>query len=88
MQATDIVARCHERGVLTFDIALRNFLLADELSLRIIDFANSSLMPLDLDITKADVEGCTFHLHLLHLSSVIYSIRALRAFSVACNMHS
>lgn len=83
-----IIARCHERGVLVFDIALRNFLLADDLSPRIIDFANSSLLPQDVDITRADDDGCTARVDLLHLSNVIYSIMTWRNFSVDCAMES
>lgn len=85
LQAADIVARCHEHGVLIFDIALRNFLLDDDASLRIIDFANSSLLPPGSDITQANVEGCIVGLDLLHLCTVIYSIMAWREFSVDCD---
>jgi serine/threonine protein kinase len=38
LQATEIIARCHQKGILVFEIALRNFLLADDFSLRLIDF--------------------------------------------------
>lgn len=88
LQATDTIARCHQRGVLIFDIALRNFLLADDLTLRLIDFSNSSLLPPDTNIVEANADGCTVQVDLLHLSSVIYSICTWRAFSVSCNTHS
>ncbi|KAK3114509.1 hypothetical protein LTR53_007113 [Teratosphaeriaceae sp. CCFEE 6253] len=79
VQATDIIARCHERGVLVFDIALRNFVLTENLDLRIIDFANSSLVPLSpsIDFSRVNVIGCTAGLDLLHLSNVIYSIMVI-----------
>lgn len=88
LQATNTVAHCHERGVLVFDVALRNFLLADDFSLRIIDFANSSLVPRSADITEANVDGCTARLDLFHLSNVIYSIMIWQKFSVECAMES
>jgi serine/threonine protein kinase len=85
LQATDVVARCHAKGILVFDIALRNFLFADDFSLRLIDFANSALLPESMDITLADVDGCTPKLDLLHLSSIIYSITTWQKFSVKCD---
>ncbi|KAK1824207.1 hypothetical protein LTR12_001273 [Friedmanniomyces endolithicus] len=88
LQATDIIARCHERGVLVFDIAPRNFVLTDDLDLRIIDFSNSSLLPLSMDINRAEVDGSTVRVDLLHLSSVIYSIMSWQPFSVDCAMES
>jgi serine/threonine protein kinase len=85
LQATDIIARCHDKGILVFDIALRNFLLADDFSLRLIDFANSAPLPEGKDITLADNDGCTAKLDLLHLSSIIYSIMTWQRFSVRCD---
>ncbi|KXS97607.1 hypothetical protein AC578_5761 [Pseudocercospora eumusae] len=88
LQATEIIALCHERGVLVFDIALRNFLLADDFSLRIIDFSNSSLVPQSMDITEANLDGCTARLDLFHLANVIYSIMTWQKFSFDCAMES
>lgn len=74
LQATDIIARCHDRGVLVLDIALRNFLLTDEFDLCIIDFTNSSLVSQEKDITKVDIDGQTALLDILYLCTVIYSV--------------
>ncbi|KAI7321510.1 hypothetical protein KC326_g2157 [Hortaea werneckii] len=87
-QATEAIAGCHEKGVLVFDIALRNFLLADDFSLRLIDFSNSSLIPTAEDIDMAEVDGSTTKLDLLHLANVIYSIWMWREFTVDCAMES
>ena len=84
LQASDCVARCHERRVLVFDIALRNFLLTDDLDLRMIDFANSALLPVDADLSKADVDGLTVKVDILHFANVVYSILAWREFSCRC----
>jgi serine/threonine protein kinase len=84
LQATDVIARCHERGVLVLDIALRNFLLTDEFDLRIIDFANSSLVSREEDITKVNINGVTASLDLLYLSAAIYSILTWQDFAVHC----
>ena len=83
-QATECVARCHERRVLVFDIALRNFLLTEDLDLRMIDFANSALLELEADVSKADVDGGTAKVDMFHLSNVIYSTLAWRVFSCRC----
>jgi hypothetical protein len=49
-----------------------------------IDFANSGLLPLGTDVSKADVDGGTAKLDMFHLSNVIYSILTWRVFSRRC----
>lgn len=88
LQATGAIASCHERGVLVFDIALRNFLLADDFSPRLIDFSNSALVTTGEDLALADIDGSTAKLDLLHLANVIYSIWTWRVFTVDCAMES
>lgn len=88
LQATEVIARCHRRGVLIFDVALRNFLLADDFSLRLIDFSNSALAPDGVNVTISGVDGCTVPLDLLHLSNIIYSISTWRKFSIDCAFES
>jgi serine/threonine protein kinase len=88
LQATECVARCHERRVLVFDIALRNFLLMEDFDLRMIDFANSALLELEADVSKADVDGGTAKVDIFHLSNVIYSILTWRVFSCRCEEES
>jgi serine/threonine protein kinase len=87
-EIVDVVTRCHEKRVLISDIALRNFLLAEDWSIRVIDFANSVLFEIDLDLAEAEEEGCTATLDLFHLGNVIYSIATWRKFSVDCAMES
>ena len=84
LQATECVARCHENRVLVFDIALRNFLLTEELELRMIDFANSSLLPLDADVFDADVDGETVRVDIFHLGDVVYSVLSWKDFACRC----
>ncbi|KAI6845504.1 hypothetical protein KC332_g5364 [Hortaea werneckii] len=88
LQATESIAGCHERGVLVFDIALKNFLLAHDFSLRLIDFSNSSLAPMTEEITLSETDGSTAKMALLHLANVIYSIWVWREFTVKCAMES
>ncbi|THY90939.1 hypothetical protein D6C95_06459 [Aureobasidium pullulans] len=58
-QLLDFVAACHEKKVLWFDIALRNLLLADDWTIRAIDFANSTALPLETDLATTDWDGYT-----------------------------
>lgn len=87
-QITDIIARCHERRVLLYDIALRNIVLTNEHEIRLIDFANSVLLPEDVDVSQAAVGGYSMAVELLHLANVIYSVMSWRKFSVDCAMES
>ncbi|KAI7201267.1 hypothetical protein D0869_04489 [Hortaea werneckii] len=84
LQTTEAIACCHERGVLVFDIALRNFFLADDFSLRLIDFSYSSLVPTAVDVDMVEVDGSIVKLDLLHLANVIYSIWVWQEFTVYC----
>jgi hypothetical protein len=68
------VAACHDKKVLWFDIALRNILLADDWTIRAIDFANSTAEPLDADPNATSSDGYTAKVEVLHLVNVIYSI--------------
>jgi serine/threonine protein kinase len=88
VQVTETIARCHDRGILIFDISRRNVLLKDDLDLRTFDFANSSLIPQSEDIAQANIDRCTAALDLFHLANVIYSIIIWQPFSVDCAMDS
>ena len=47
----------HDRRVLVADIATRNFLLDTDLSLKICDFSEASLLPLDSNMETVDDNG-------------------------------
>jgi serine/threonine protein kinase len=49
----------HSCNILADDIALRNFLIADDMTLKMIDFGRCSLFPQDVDITTASDNGMT-----------------------------
>ncbi|KAI4718477.1 putative histidine kinase HHK15p [Aureobasidium sp. EXF-10727] len=84
LQIVDFVAACHDRKVLWFDIALRNILLADDWTIKAIDFANSTVMPLDADLYATDWDGYTPKLEVLHVTNVIYSISRWEKFPTDC----
>ena len=72
------------KKVLWFDIALRNLLLADDWTIRAIDFANSTALPLETDLATTDWDGYTQKLEVLHVTNVIYSISQWEKFQVNC----
>jgi len=84
LQLVDFVAECHDRKVLWFDIALRNILLADDMTIRAIDFANSTVVPLDADVEAKTSDGYSAKVEVLHVTNVIYSISRWTKFQTDC----
>jgi serine/threonine protein kinase len=82
VQIIDVYAACHARNVLVCDIALRNLLLADDYTVRAIDFANGSLFPLENVGELRDVDGYTSMVDVLHVTNVIYSLSSWKKFQV------
>ncbi|KAE8356533.1 hypothetical protein BDV28DRAFT_126807 [Aspergillus coremiiformis] len=63
----------HSRKVFVDDIALRNILILDE-QLKLADFGQSILLPLDIDITSANENDLNVQIEILHLGWILYSI--------------
>jgi Leucine-rich repeat (LRR) protein len=70
--------------VLVCDIALRNLLLADDYTIRAIDFANSSLHPVEEVGELKDPDGYTSTVDILHVTNVIYSLSSWKKLQVDC----
>ena len=64
----------HNAKVLVDDMTLRNILIADDLSLKMIDFGQCPLFPMDTDINAVSDHGLTAQADIFHLGCVIYSI--------------
>ncbi|KAF7128791.1 hypothetical protein CNMCM5793_003700 [Aspergillus hiratsukae] len=64
----------HDRRVLVADIASRNFLLDSDLSLKICDFSEASLLPLDSDMEAVDDNGYTAQIDIGLLGAVMYEV--------------
>lgn len=64
----------HERCVLVADIASRNFLIDADLSLKICDFSEGSLLPLGSDMEHVDENGFSTQMDICLLGAVIYEI--------------
>ncbi|KAI4219355.1 MAG: hypothetical protein L6R36_008382 [Xanthoria steineri] len=77
MSAIETLHHLHQCKILLDDIALRNMLIADDLSIKMIDFGYCVLFPPDADITKVEDEhGLTVQGDIFHLGNLIYSIAA------------
>lgn len=64
----------HDRRVLVADIASRNFLLDSDLSLKICDFSEATLFPLDSNMDAVDDNGFTTQIDIGLLGTVMYEI--------------
>ncbi len=64
----------HDSRVLVTDIASRNFLLDSDLSLKICDFTEASLLPLDSDMEAVDDNGYTMRIDVGLLGAVMYEV--------------
>lgn len=64
----------HDRRVLVADITSRNFLLDSDLSLKICDFSEASLLPLDSNTETMDDNGFTTQVDIGLLGAVMYEV--------------
>lgn len=60
--------------VLIDDMTLRNILVADDLSLKMIDFDQCSLLSLNVNLNAISDNDLTAQVNIFHLDCVIYSI--------------
>ncbi|PWY91608.1 hypothetical protein BO94DRAFT_618511 [Aspergillus sclerotioniger CBS 115572] len=68
----------HSHKVFVDDIALHNILAFDD-QLKITDFDQSILLPLDTDITSVNENDLTVQIEILHLGWIMYSIASWQA---------
>lgn len=64
----------HDRCVLVADIASRNFLLDSDLSIKMCDFSEASLLPLDCNMGCVDDNGYTTQIDIGLLGAVMYEV--------------
>ncbi|KAE8145815.1 kinase-like domain-containing protein [Aspergillus avenaceus] len=69
----ETLAYVHSHKVFVNDIALRNILVLDE-QLKLADFGQSMLLPLDIDITSANENDLNVQIEILHLGWILYSV--------------
>jgi serine/threonine protein kinase len=75
----DTFSYAHARRVVIQDVALRNILVQDN-SLKLSDFGESFLLPLDTNMAQFCVNDTTAQIEILHLGCILYSIAAWREF--------
>jgi serine/threonine protein kinase len=77
LSLTDTLSYVHSRKVFVDEIALRNILIADD-QLKLADFGQSVLLPIDADVDTICEEDLTAKIEILHLGWIIYLITVWR----------
>ncbi|KAE8151432.1 serine/threonine-protein kinase HT1 [Aspergillus avenaceus] len=73
-QMAQALEQVHAKCVIVADIATRNFLLDSELSVKICDFSEASLLPLDTDMETVDNDGFSIQTDIGQLGAVMYEV--------------
>lgn len=73
LSLTSTFSYIHSCKVFVDDIALRNVLIIDD-QLKLADFGQSVLLPLDSDIVSANENDLNVRIEILHLGWILYSI--------------
>lgn len=68
------ISYTHFRHVIIGDIASRNVLLDKDKSVKLCDFSDSDLIPLDVDIEKAEDNGASTSADIFQFGSLVYEI--------------
>lgn len=68
------VVHGHSRSIIIADVRLENFLLDEDLNVKLSDFGESTLMPLELDLTGPDDVGFSVLTDLRQFGAVIYEM--------------
>jgi len=64
----------HDRRVLAADIATRNFLLSADLDVKLSDFNQSTILPLNTDMETVDDSGYSIYTDIGQLGTVFYTV--------------
>ncbi|KAL9027443.1 MAG: hypothetical protein Q9196_004028, partial [Gyalolechia fulgens] len=80
MSVIQTMCHLHQCKILVDDLALRNLLLTDDRSLKMIDFGNCSILPMDTDLSLANEDGLTVQVDIFYLGCLIYSIAVWEKF--------
>jgi serine/threonine protein kinase len=74
LQLASTVLYLHNSKVLIFDLGARNVLIADDDTLKLIDFGQSTIFPETEDVATASDDGCTLQTDIFHFGCLIYTI--------------
>ena len=73
-QMASTIKYVHDKHVIIADIATRNFLVADDLSIRLCDFTESTIMSPNVDMDKAEDSGFSVLTDLGQFGAVMYEV--------------
>jgi len=83
--AVHSINSCHEARILLYDIALRNFVITEDLTLLAIDFEQASIFPEDTNLeTAEDHLGVTVRVDMFHLGCVLFSLATWKKCHIEC----
>ncbi|KAL8866957.1 MAG: hypothetical protein Q9174_005972 [Haloplaca sp. 1 TL-2023] len=77
-----IVCYFHQQNILLNDIALRNVLIADDWSLKMIDFGHCDILPPDAEIARAGDKHFNLQADIFYLGCLLYSIVTWQKFQI------
>lgn len=80
-QMASTIRYVHSKHVIVADIATRNFLVADDLSIKLCDFTESTIMPLDVNMDEADDSGYSVQTDIGQFGAVIYEVVTGKSYS-------
>ncbi|KAL4993875.1 serine/threonine-protein kinase HT1 [Aspergillus recurvatus] len=73
-QMARALEQIHGKSVLVADIAARNFLLDSNLNIRICDFSEASILPIETEMESADDNGFSVQTDIGLLGAVMYEV--------------
>ena len=73
-QMASTIRHVHGQSVIIADIGTRNFLVADDLSIKLCDFTESTIMPLDVNMDEADDSGYSVQTDIGQIGAVMYEV--------------
>jgi serine/threonine protein kinase len=79
-QMTGTIRYVHRKHVIIADVVTRNFLVADDLSIKLSNFTESTIMPLDVNMDEADDFGYSVQTDIGQFKTVIYKIVIKKSF--------
>ena len=80
LDIADTICYIHLRKVIIGDIALRNILLDHDFCVKLCDFADSTVLPLDADMESAEDNGLSVKTDIFQFGSLVYELRTGRAY--------
>ncbi|KAM0799386.1 kinase-like domain-containing protein, partial [Usnea florida] len=88
LSVIETVTHLHDSRVLIGDLAPRNLLVADDFSLKMVDFGQCAISPSESDPSSAGVNGLTAKSDVFYLICIIYTLAAWQTYENDCDIDS